>query len=93
MSQKIFTSANIAPRVTQCWIFRNLMRKSASCATYAIAELALRLIAVFLVLAQLAVRFEINICFLHYIMCVAHKEFVFYFIAKLWTKKIRLALI
>ena len=37
------------------------MRKSAS---YAIAELALRLIALFLAVAQLAERFEINICFL-----------------------------
>ena len=43
------------------------MRKSASCATYAIAELALCLIALFLALAQLALRFEINICFLRFV--------------------------
>ena len=40
------------------------MRKSASFATHAIAELALRLIALFLAVSQLAVRFEINMCFL-----------------------------
>ena len=48
----------------QSWAFRNLMRKSASCASYAITELALRLTALFLAFAQLAVRFEINVCFL-----------------------------
>ena len=54
------------------WLFclhvadlRNL--KSASCATYAIAELALRLIALFLALVQVAVRFETNICFLRFV--------------------------
>ena len=51
----------------QGWVFCNLMRNSTSWANYAIAELALRLIVFFLALAQLAVRFEINICFLRFV--------------------------
>ena len=43
------------------------MRKSASYATYAIADLALRLTALFLAVAQLAMSFEINICFLRFV--------------------------
>ena len=51
-------------QLLQCWAFRNLMR---NCATYAIAELALRLLALFLALAQLAERLKINICFLRFL--------------------------